>query len=51
MPALDSNVSVHRLAMLDQRRHFSLELVVQVKTEVDKLINTSFIREVNYPTW
>ncbi|XP_024190490.1 uncharacterized protein LOC112194490 [Rosa chinensis] len=32
-------------------RRFRPELAVQVKAEVDKLIDASFIQEVKYPTW
>nr|XP_028946885.1 uncharacterized protein LOC114820431 [Malus domestica] len=58
MPGLDTKVAVHRLAVSKERRyvkqaprHFRPELEVQIKAEIDKLIDVGFIREVQYPTW
>ena len=33
------------------QRRFRLELVSQIETKIEKLIEVGFIREVNYPTW
>ena len=58
MPGLDPKVAVHRLAISKERRYvkqaprrFRPELEVQIKAEIDKLIDVGFIREVKYPTW
>ncbi|KAI5317091.1 hypothetical protein L3X38_036798 [Prunus dulcis] len=58
MPGLDPNVAVHKLGIRDEAQwlkqvpcHFRPELTIQIEIEIDKLIATSFIREVQYPTW
>ncbi|CAL2257470.1 unnamed protein product [Prunus armeniaca] len=58
MPGLDPNVAVHKLRILDETRwvkqaplRFRPELTIQIKIEIDKLIATGFIQEVQYPTW
>ncbi|XP_070042950.1 uncharacterized protein [Nicotiana tomentosiformis] len=58
MPGLDTKVVVHHLAVKngarpikqDQRR-FRPDLVPLIESEVNKLIEAGFIREVKYPTW
>ncbi|XP_060180738.1 uncharacterized protein LOC132610466 [Lycium barbarum] len=58
MPGLDPKVAVHRLAVKrgarpvkQAQRRFRSELVPLIETEVNKLIEAGFIREVKYPTW
>ncbi|GAA0178953.1 hypothetical protein LIER_29907 [Lithospermum erythrorhizon] len=58
MPRLDPKVAVHHLAvkksikpMKQEQRRFHPELVPSNETEVNKLIEASFVREVQYPTW
>ena len=58
MPGLDPNMAVHKLSVSKEKhptkqaqRRYRLELVVQIKDEIDKLINVGFIREVYYPKW
>ena len=58
MPGLDPNMAVHKLSVSKEKhptkqaqRHYRPELVVQIKDEIDKLINVGFIREVYYPKW
>ena len=58
MPGLDPNMAVHKLSISKEKhptkqaqRHYRPELVVQIKDEIDKLINAGFIREVYYPKW
>nr|XP_011465143.1 PREDICTED: uncharacterized protein LOC101299390 [Fragaria vesca subsp. vesca] len=58
MPGLDPNVAVHKLAVSEEKRwvkqaprRFRSELAVQIESEVDKLIDVGFIREVKYLTW
>nr|XP_009609333.1 uncharacterized protein LOC104103151 [Nicotiana tomentosiformis] len=58
MSGLDPKVAFHHLAIkngarpvkLAQRR-FRLDLVPLIESEVNKLIEDSFISEVKYPTW
>ncbi|XP_070020741.1 uncharacterized protein [Nicotiana sylvestris] len=58
IPGLDPKVAFHHLVVKngarpvkqDQRR-FKLDLVPLIETEVNKLIEAGFIREVKYPTW
>ena len=56
--SLDPKVAAHQLVMKhgvqpikEAQRRFRLELVSQIETEIDKLIEAGFIREVRYPTW
>ncbi|XP_060200582.1 uncharacterized protein LOC132628835 [Lycium barbarum] len=58
MPGLDPKVAVHRLAIKrgtgpvkKAQRRFIYELVPLIETEVNKLIEAGFLREVKYPTW
>jgi len=58
MPGLDPKVAVHHLAVKSgarpikqAQRRFRPELVPVIETEVNKLIEAGFIREVKYPTW
>ena len=58
MPGLDPKVAVHNLAVKrgvrpikQAQRRFRLELIPKIETEVNKLIEAGFIREVKYPTW
>lgn len=58
MPGLDPNMAVHKLSISKEKhptkqaqRRYRPELVVQIKDEIDKLINAGFIREVYYPKW
>ncbi|XP_019190539.1 PREDICTED: uncharacterized protein LOC109184998 [Ipomoea nil] len=58
MPGLDPKVAVHRLAVRkgcrpvkQAQRCFRPELIPSIETEVHKLIEDNFIREVKYPTW
>ncbi|XP_019159991.1 PREDICTED: uncharacterized protein LOC109156594 [Ipomoea nil] len=58
MPGLDPKVAVHRLAVKkgcrpvkQAQRRFRPELIPSIETEVNKLIEAGFIREVKYPTW
>ncbi|KAM2122478.1 hypothetical protein ACFX1Q_020146 [Malus domestica] len=58
MPGFDPTITVHcltikpgmRLIKQTQRRYRS-ELIPQIEAEIDKLIEASFIREVQYPKW
>ncbi|XP_070054487.1 uncharacterized protein [Nicotiana tomentosiformis] len=58
MPGLDPKVAVHHLAIKNgarpvkqYQRRFRPDLVFLIKSEVNKLIEAGFIREVKYPTW
>ena len=58
MPGLNPEIAVHKLAIHPEKwpvkqpqRRTRPELTAQIETEVDKLINAGFIREVKYPTW
>ncbi|XP_057461067.1 uncharacterized protein LOC130751463 [Actinidia eriantha] len=58
MPGLDPKVAVHNLAVKrgvrpikQAQRRFRPELIPKIETEVNKLIEADFIREVKYPTW
>ena len=58
IPGLDPSLAVHKLAISKEKpwvkqapRRFRSKLAVQIESEVDKLINVGFIREVKYPTW
>ncbi|KAH0686027.1 hypothetical protein KY284_016580 [Solanum tuberosum] len=58
MSGLDPKVAVHHLAVKSgarpikqAQRRFRPELVPVIETEVNKLIEVGFIREVKYPTW
>ncbi|XP_070022327.1 uncharacterized protein [Nicotiana sylvestris] len=58
MPGLDPKVVVHHLVVKNgthpvkqAQRHFRSDLVPLIETEVNKLIEAGFIREVKYPTW
>ncbi|KAL0310420.1 UNVERIFIED_CONTAM: Retrovirus-related Pol polyprotein from transposon [Sesamum calycinum] len=58
MPGLDSKVAVHHLSVKkgarpvkQGQRRFRPELIPLIESEVNKLIEVSFIREVKYPMW
>ncbi|CAM8996545.1 unnamed protein product [Rhodiola kirilowii] len=58
MSGLNPKVALHRLAIKrgvgpkkQSQRRFRPELVPEIEKEVNKLIDTDFIREVEYPTW
>ncbi|KAL0406508.1 UNVERIFIED_CONTAM: hypothetical protein Slati_3964700 [Sesamum latifolium] len=58
MPGLDPNVAVHHLSVKkgarpvkQGQRRFRPELIPLIRTEVNKLIEVVFIREVKYPMW
>ncbi|GAA0144483.1 hypothetical protein LIER_04916 [Lithospermum erythrorhizon] len=58
MPGLNPKVVVHHLAVKKGsrpvkkgQRRFHPELVPSIEAEVNRLIDTGFIREVVYPTW
>ena len=58
MPELDPKVAVHRLSIKkgdsprkQPQQCFRPELVLEIKKEVNKLIEVGFICEVKYPTW
>ena len=58
MSRLDPKVAIHNLVVKhgvrlikQEQCRFWPELLTQIEVEVNKLIKTSFIREVKYPTW
>ncbi|KAL0287551.1 UNVERIFIED_CONTAM: Transposon Tf2-12 polyprotein [Sesamum radiatum] len=58
MPGLDPKVAVHHLSVKkgahpikEGQRRFRPELIPLTETEVNKLIEVGFIREVKYPMW
>ncbi|KAL0448150.1 UNVERIFIED_CONTAM: Polyprotein P3 [Sesamum latifolium] len=58
MPGLDPKVAVHHLSVKkgarpvkQGQRRFRPELIPLIETEVIKLIEVGFIREVKYPMW
>ena len=58
MPGLNPSVALHHLAVKkgvrpvkQAQRRFRPELIPQIETEVNKLIEAGFIREVQYPEW
>ena len=58
MLGVDPKVAVHQLMvkhgvwMIKQaQKWFQPELVSQIETKIDKLIEVGFIREVKYPKW
>ncbi|XP_070045881.1 uncharacterized protein [Nicotiana tomentosiformis] len=58
MPGLDPKVAVHHLAVKNgtcpvkkAQRRFRPDLVPLIESEVNKLIEAGFIREVKYPIW
>ncbi|KAL0462151.1 UNVERIFIED_CONTAM: Transposon Tf2-12 polyprotein [Sesamum latifolium] len=58
MPGLDPKVAVHHLSVKkgarpvkQGQRRFRPELIPLIETEVNKLIEVGFIREVKYPMW
>ena len=58
MPGLNPSIALHHLAIKkgvrlvkQDQRCFRPELIPQIETEVNKLIEASFIREVQYPEW
>ncbi|KAL0445564.1 UNVERIFIED_CONTAM: Transposon Tf2-11 polyprotein [Sesamum latifolium] len=58
MPGLDPKVAVHHLSVRkgarpvkQGQRRFRPELIPLIETEVNKLIEVGFIREVKYPMW
>ena len=58
MLGLNPSISLHHLAVKkgmhpvkQAQRRFRPELIPQIETEVNKLIEAGFIREVQYPEW
>ena len=58
MPGLDPKVAVHHLSLRkgvspkkQPQRCFRPELVLEIESEVNKLIEAGFIREVKYLPW
>ncbi|KAL0440126.1 UNVERIFIED_CONTAM: Transposon Tf2-12 polyprotein [Sesamum latifolium] len=58
IPGLDPKVAVHHLSVKKRARpvkqgqcRFRPELIPLIETEVNKLIEVGFIREVKYPMW
>jgi len=58
MLGLDPKVAVHNLAMTkaispekQPQQRFRPELILEIEKEVNKFIDTGFIREVKHPTW
>ena len=58
MPGLDPKVAVHRLSIRkgvspkkQSQRRFHPELIPKIEKEVNKLIESSFICKVKFPTW
>ena len=58
MPGLNPSISLHHLAVKkgvrlvkQAQRRFWPELIPQIETEVNKLIEAGFIHEVQYPEW
>ncbi|KAL0350075.1 UNVERIFIED_CONTAM: hypothetical protein Sradi_4156700 [Sesamum radiatum] len=58
IPGLDPKVAVHHLSVKKRarpvkqgQRRFRLELIPLIESEVNKLIEVGFIREVKYPMW
>ena len=58
MPSLNPKVVVHQLlvkhgvrSIKQAKKRFRLELISQIETEIDKLIEVGFIKEVKYPAW
>ncbi|XP_071909818.1 uncharacterized protein [Coffea arabica] len=58
MPGLDPRVAVHNLSVKrgtkpvkQTQRRFWPELIPLIENEINRLIETGFIREVKYPTW
>ena len=58
MLGLNPSIALHHLAVKkgvrpvkQAQRRFQPELIPQIKTEVNKLIEAGFIREVQYPEW
>ena len=58
MPGLNPSIALHHLAVKkgvrpvkQAQRSFRSKLIPQIETEVNKLIEAGFIREVQYPEW
>ncbi|KAL0325191.1 UNVERIFIED_CONTAM: Transposon Tf2-12 polyprotein [Sesamum radiatum] len=58
MPGLEPKVAIHHLSIKHGARHIKqsqrvlhLDLIPRIETEVNKLTNARFIREVKYPMW
>nr|XP_027086548.1 uncharacterized protein LOC113708287 [Coffea arabica] len=58
MPGLDPRVAVHNLSVQrgtkpikQTQRHFRPELIPLIENEINRLIESGFIRNVKYPTW
>ena len=58
MPGLNPSIALHHLAVKkgvrpvkQAQRRFRPELIPQIETKVNKLIEAGFIREVQYPEW
>ena len=58
MPGLNPNVALHRLSVNEKikpvqqtKRKYNPSLESQISTEIEKLKEVKFIREVQYPTW
>ncbi|KAM2064856.1 hypothetical protein ACFX16_028201 [Malus domestica] len=58
MPGLDPVIVVHHLGVKpgagpikQMQRQYRSELIPQIEAEINKIIETGFIREVQYPKW
>ena len=58
MPRLNPSIALHHLVVKmgvhlvkQAQRCFWLKLIPQIETEINKLIEAGFIREVQYPEW
>lgn len=58
MPRIHPSIASHRLNIMSSSRpiwqkvrHFHLDRQKIIQTEVDKLLTTGFVREVEYPNW
>ena len=58
MPGLNPSIALHHLAVKkgvrpfkQAQRRFWPELIPQIETEVNELIEAGFIHEVQYPEW
>lgn len=58
MPGLNSQLVTHRLDIKEGNktvkpvpRNFRLELELQIKQEVQKILDVSFIKQIQHPTW
>ncbi|KAM2339398.1 hypothetical protein ACFX1X_018983 [Malus domestica] len=58
MPGIDPVIACHKLhvnlaakPMIQKRRHFALERVVIIETDINKLLEAEFIEEVAHSAW